>query len=112
MEASTYHDLWLNLATNSPFLAFLLYNWWTQNKQNEAYRLEIKRDRDQYEQKREKSIEEIRNRYSSVIEQLRNEKEEYRKEMDRIREKCENEKHQILGSLQKKLDMIDLKMEK
>ena len=74
MEASTIHDLWLNLATNSPFLAFLIYNWYQQTKQNELYRQEMKRDRDEYEQKREDAIEKIRQRYVLVIEELKAER--------------------------------------
>ena len=74
MEASTIHDLWLNLATNSPFLAFVIYNWYQQTKQNELYRQEMKRDRDEYEQKREDAIEKIRQRYVLVIEELKAER--------------------------------------
>ena len=74
MDPSTLHDLWINLATNSPFLAFLMYNWYQQTKQNEAYRLEMKADRDEYERKREEKIEQIRNRYVKVIEDLKSEK--------------------------------------
>ena len=68
------HEVWVNLATNSPFLAFLMYNWYQQTKQNEEYRKEMKADRDAYEVKREKAIEEIRGRYIKVIEDLKEEK--------------------------------------
>ena len=74
MEPSTLHDLWLNLATNSPFLAFVVYNWWIGQKQNEAYRLEMKQDREAYEKKREEAIEGIRDRYVKVIEDLKAER--------------------------------------
>ena len=30
MDPTTLHDVWLNLATNSPFLAFVIYNWYQQ----------------------------------------------------------------------------------
>ena len=75
MDPSTIHDLWLNLATNSPFLAFVIYNWYQQTKQNELYRQEMKRDRDAYEQKREDAIEKIRQRYIIVIDALKSERE-------------------------------------
>ena len=68
------HEVWVNLATNSPFLAFLMYNWYQMSKQNEEYRKEMKADRDAYEVKREKAIEEIRGRYIKVIEDLKEEK--------------------------------------
>ena len=74
MDPSTMHEIWLNLATNSPFLAFLMYNWYQMSRQNEQYRLEMKADRDAYEIKREKAIEEIRGRYIKVIEDLKEEK--------------------------------------
>jgi len=74
MDPSTMHEVWLNLATNSPFLAFLVYNWYQMSKQNEAYRLEMKNDRDEYERKREEGIEKIRERYQVVIEDLKQQK--------------------------------------
>ena len=74
MDPSTMHEIWLNLATNSPFLAFLMYNWYQMSKQNEQYRLEMKADREAYEQKREVAIEGIRDRYVKVIEDLKLEK--------------------------------------
>tara|TARA_R100001440_G_scaffold32428_1_gene51067 strand:+ start:668 stop:1027 length:360 start_codon:yes stop_codon:yes gene_type:complete len=74
MEPSTMHEIWLNLATNSPFLAFVMYNWYQQTKQNEAYRQEMKADREAYEQKREQAIEDIRLRYSKVIDDLKAER--------------------------------------
>ena len=110
MEASTMTEIWVQLATNSPFLAFVMYNWYSMSKQNENYRIEMKKDRDDYERKREEGIEKIRDRYSKVIENLRVEKEEYRKEMERIREKCENEKNQILQSLDRKIEKLDSKI--
>lgn len=74
MEPSTMHEIWLNLATNSPFLAFVMYNWYQQTKMNEQYRQEMKADREAYETKREQAIEDIRLRYSKVIEELKQEK--------------------------------------
>ena len=74
MDPSTMHEVWLNLATNSPFLAFLVYNWYQMSKRNEEYRLEMKADRDEYERKREDGIEKIRQRYMHVIEELKSER--------------------------------------
>ena len=74
MEPSTIHEIWLNLATNSPFLAFVMYNWYQQTKMNEQYRQEMKADREAYETKRETAIEEIRKRYMLVIEELKAER--------------------------------------
>jgi len=74
MDPTTLHDVWLNLATNSPFLAFVIYNWWQQGRMIEAYRVEMKQDREEYEQKREKAIDELRDRYTKVIEDLKAER--------------------------------------
>ena len=74
MEASTVHEIALNLATNSPFVGFLVWNWWHQTRQLERYRLEMKADRDEYERKREEGIEKIRIRYVKVIEDLKEDK--------------------------------------
>ena len=74
MDPSTMHEVWLNLATNSPFLAFVIYNWHVQSKRNEEYRQEMKKDRDRYDQKREEGIEAIRDRYSKVIDDLKTER--------------------------------------
>jgi F0F1-type ATP synthase membrane subunit b/b' len=112
MDPTTLHDLWVNLATNSPFLGFLLYNWWAQNKQNEAYRQEIKDDRTAYDKKREEDIEKIRDRYSVVISELRQEREDYRLEMERIREKCEKEKNQLLTDMLRKIERVSERLEK
>ena len=74
MDPTTLHDVWLNLATNSPFLAFVIYNWWQQGKMIEAYLVEMKQDRIEYEEKREKAITDIRDRYIKVIDDLKEEK--------------------------------------
>lgn len=74
MDPGTMHEVWLNLATNSPFLAFVIYNWYQQSKTSESYRLEMKTDRENYEKKREESEEKLRLRYMKVIESLQSEK--------------------------------------
>lgn len=74
MDPSTTHEIWLNLATNSPFLAFVIYNWWNMSRRNEEYRIEMKADRDEYERKREEGIQQIRERYIKVIDDLKSEK--------------------------------------
>ncbi len=106
MDSQTIHDLWLNLATNSPFLAFLVWNWWKNLQTLESYRQEMKQDRENYEQKREDGIEKIRDRYAKIIDTLKVEKENYRQEMERIREKCESEKNQLIGSMDRKIDIL------
>ena len=110
MDASTMTEIWVQLATNSPFLGFVMYNWYQMSKQNESYRIEMKNDRDNYERQREEGIEKIRDRYFKVIESLKIEKEELRKETERVREKCENEKNQILLALDRKIERIEARI--
>ena len=111
MDSQTMHDLWLNLATNSPFLAFLVWNYWRNLQTIESYRKEMKQDREIHESKREEGVEKMRERYSKVIDGLKTERENYRIEMERIREKCEAEKHQIIGSLDRKVDLLQQQLQ-
>jgi len=76
----------------------------------ESYRLEMKKDREDYEEKREIGIEKIRERYAQVIDSVKAERENYRLEMERIREKCEQDKNQILAEMSRKIDKINENM--
>lgn len=103
------HEVWVNLATNSPFLAFVIYNWYQQTKQNEAYRQEMKKDREDYEKKREEAIEDIRNRYSKVIDDLKQERGHGIEQRLQTLEKSIKKIFAILDVLKKSVDDIQLK---
>ena len=105
-----YHEIIMQLAGNSPFLGFVMYNWWQMSKRNEEYRIEMKTDRELYEKKREDVIDTIRNRYAQVIKDLKQEIEECRKETERIREKCEQEKNTLIQNMDRKLDILSEKI--
>ena len=109
MEAATMHEVWVNLATNSPFLAFVIYNWYQQTKQNEAYRQEMKTDREAYEKKREEAIEDIRNRYSKVIDDLKQERGHGIEQRLQTLEKSIKKIFAVLDVLKKSVEDIQLK---
>ena len=66
MDQSTVTQIWLDLATNAPFVGFLLYQYWDQRKTNKEQRDEMKEIR-----KEAKDQEEvIRGRFEKVIDEL------------------------------------------
>ena len=44
MDPSTMNDVWVNLATNSPFLGWMIYSYIKTNKQLDQTRQESKED--------------------------------------------------------------------
>ena len=70
MDASTYHDLWVNLATNSPFLGWMIYSWFQTNKQLEKTREESKEERKELQAEHKADEQAIREKFERVIEQL------------------------------------------
>lgn len=70
MDPSTFHDVWINLATNSPFLGWMIYSYiQTSNalsKTREESKIEMKELRS--EQKEEE--QQIRQKFEKVIEGL------------------------------------------
>ena len=111
MDPSTLHEIWLNLATNSPFLAFLMYNWYQMSKRNEEYRIEMKADRDEYERKREEGIEAIRQRYVTVIEELKEQKKGGIEEKLLSLEKAIKKLFAIVDSMKQEINELKIKEE-
>ena len=72
MEAATVHEILLNLATNSPFVAFLIWNWWISRKDMESYRLEIKELRSEAKAEEDR----IRSRFEEVITDLQKDRDQ------------------------------------
>lgn len=70
MDPSTYHDLWVNLATNSPFLAWMIYSYVQTNKQLEQTRAENRTERIEMQNQQRADEERIRNRFEMVISDL------------------------------------------
>ena len=42
MDQATVTQLWMDLATNAPFVGFLLYQYWDQRKTNKEQRDEMR----------------------------------------------------------------------
>ena len=70
MDPSTYHDLWINLATNSPFLGWMIYSWFQTNKALEATRKEQKEEREKLQAEHKADEQKIREKFEKVVEQL------------------------------------------
>lgn len=66
MEPATLTQVWIDLATNAPFLGFLLYQWWIQRKDVKEYKAEIIQLRHEAKEE-EKSL---RERFEKVIQDL------------------------------------------
>ena len=66
MEPATLTQVWIDLATNAPFLGFLLYQWWIQRKDVREYKSEIVQLR--LEAKEEEKG--LRSRFEKVIQDL------------------------------------------
>ena len=111
MDPTTLHEIWLNLATNSPFLAFVMYNWYQMSKRNEEYRIEMKADRDEYERKREEGIEAIRLRYVKVIEELKEQKKGGIEERLLSLEKAIKKLFAMVDSMKQEINELKIKEE-
>lgn len=70
MDPSTYHDLWINLATNSPFLGWMIYSYIQTNKALDRTRDESKAEMKELRQESKIEEAEIRGKFEKVIEGL------------------------------------------
>ena len=71
MDQATVTNLWMDLATNAPFVGFLLYQYWDQRKTNKEQRDEMKDIR-----KEARDQEEIiRARFEKVIQDLKQDRD-------------------------------------
>ncbi len=70
MDPSTYHDLWVNLATNSPFLGWMIYSYMQTNKALDRTREESKTEMKELRVEGKAEEAEIRAKFEKVIEGL------------------------------------------
>ena len=70
MDASTYSDIWVNLATNSPFLGWMIYSYIQTNKALDRTRDESKAEMKELRQEGKIEEAEIRGKFEKVIEGL------------------------------------------
>ena len=74
MDASTYHDLWINLATNSPFLGWMIYSYVQTQKDLKQTREESKTEMRELRTEAREEESRIRDRFEAVIKDLNQDK--------------------------------------
>lgn len=70
MDPSTYHDLWVNLATNSPFLGWMIYSYVQTQKDLKETREESKTELRELRTEAREEEARIRDRFEAVIKDL------------------------------------------
>ena len=70
MDPSTYHDLWVNLATNSPFLGWMIYSYVQTQKDLKQTREDSKTELRELRTEAREEEARIRDRFESVIADL------------------------------------------
>ena len=70
MDPSTYHDLWVNLATNSPFLGWMIYSYVQTQRALDRTREESKEERKELQAEHKADEQAIREKFEKVIDNL------------------------------------------
>lgn len=70
MDPSTYHDLWVNLATNSPFLGWMIYSYVQTQKDLKETREQSSSEAREIRLEARTEEQEIRTRFERVIDKL------------------------------------------
>ena len=70
MDPSTLHDLWINLATNSPFLGWMIYSYTQTQKDLRQTREESKAEAKEIRKEAKEEEERVRDRFERVITDL------------------------------------------
>ena len=70
MDSSTYHDLWVNLATNSPFLGWMIYSYVQTQKDLKQTREDSKQELRELRTEAREEEARIRDRFEAVIKDL------------------------------------------
>ena len=70
MDPSTFHDLWVNLATNSPFLGWMIYSYVQTQRALDRTREESKEERKELQAEHKADEQAIREKFEKVIDNL------------------------------------------
>ncbi len=70
MDPSTFHDLWINLATNSPFLGWMIYSYTQTQKDLKQTREDSKDEAKEIRKEAKEEEERVRDRFEKVITDL------------------------------------------
>ena len=103
MEPATLTQVWVDLATNAPFLGFLLYQWYIQRRDVQEYKKEISELR-QESKTEEKSL---RERFEGVIKSLNEDRDQI---VSGLEIRIKNIETQIIGiekSIRKLFALLD-----
>ena len=77
MDANTYTDIWINLATNSPFLGWMIYTYLQTQKGLKQTREDSKTELRELRIEAREEEARIRDRFESVIADLQQDRQEY-----------------------------------
>ena len=107
MDQTTITQIWLDLATNAPFVGFLLYQYWDQRKTNKEQRDEMREIRTEARNQEEL----IRDKFEKVIQQLNNDRsnliESFSGRIESL-ERGQEKLLQLLEPIQTKLQEIEI----
>jgi hypothetical protein len=70
MDPNTYHDLWVNLATNSPFLGWMIYSYVQTQRDLKETREQSRAESRELRAEAKAEEQEIRRRFDKVISDL------------------------------------------
>jgi len=103
MDPSTLTQVWVDLATNAPFLGFLLYQWYIQRRDVQEYKKEIS----QLRQQSKTEEKDLRERFESVIQNLNEDRDQI---VTGLESRIKNIEVQIVGiekSIRKVFALLD-----
>jgi len=103
MDPSTLTQVWVDLATNAPFLGFLLYQWYIQRRDVQEYKKEIS----QLRQESKTEEKDLRERFESVIQNLNEDRDQI---VTGLESRIKNIEVQIVGiekSIRKVFALLD-----
>ena len=117
MDPSTFHDLWINLATNSPFLGWMIYSYVQTNKDLKETREESKAEAKEIRKEAKVEEQRVRERFEKVIKDLNEDRnklvEGFSNRIDSL-ERGQKKIFHLLGELsevKEKITKIEMKEE-
>jgi transcriptional regulator of heat shock response len=117
MDPSTFHDLWINLATNSPFLGWMIYSYVQTNKDLKETREESKAEAKEIRKEAKVEEQRVRDRFEKVIKDLNEDRnklvEGFSNRIDSL-ERGQKKIFHLLGELsdvKEKITKIEMKEE-
>ena len=112
MEPSTVNDIWINLATNSPFLAWMIYSYTQTQRDLKETREQSRKEAREIRQEARAEETEIRSRFEKVISDLNKDRtklvESFSNRIDSL-ERGQKKLFAILEPLKEQIHEIRLK---